>query len=299
MSPLLATPLRCVLAAAGLAVSFLSRRAEMFLGPLLGRAVLALGFRRRIAFENIRNCLPELGPQGWELLLRRNYEHYGILFFEFLHFFSPIQGHYRAYGARISRLEGLEHLERANAKGKGVIVVSAHMGFWEMNPVAGALAGVKPTVVTTVLKPRWLHEKVTAARAEAGVAAALHPGSVPAVLKALRRGECVAFMNDQYARPPMGLRVRFFGVLADTLAAVAPIAARTGAAVVPVAGYRDAEGLCRVRVEPELEIDRSAGGVEATTARLAAKVEGWVRERPEQWLWIHRRFKHADWNDRI
>lgn len=296
MSVWLSLPLRAVLLCAGLAASFLPRSWELRLGPALGRLVLRLGlFKSAIARENIRRCLPELDAAGIERLLTRNYEHYGNLFFEFLHFFSPIPGHYRRYAESVSRLEGRENWERASAKGAGVLFVACHLGFWEMLAAAGGLSGMPLTVVTTTLKPRWLDEMITARRLSTGVRAAYHPGSVPSVLRALRKGESVAFMNDQYARPPMGVPVRFFGVDVDTLAAVAPLAKRTGAAIVPVSAYRDEAGVSRVVIEPELDLGEAQGDAKAGTQVLAAKVEQWVRRRPEQWLWIHRRFKNVDW----
>ncbi|MDD5629623.1 MAG: hypothetical protein PHU21_11200 [Elusimicrobia bacterium] len=290
-------PLRALLFVLGSLAMTLPRAVELRLGPPLGRFILRLGlFRPRIAHDNIRRCLPELGPAGWQALLRRNYEHYGVLFFEFLHFFAPARAHYRDYARRIARLEGYENWRRAHDQGRGVLFVASHVGFWEMLAAAGGLAGMPLTVVTTVLKPAWLHEKIAAARRTTGVAHAYHPGSMPAVLRALRRGDSVAFMNDQYAPPPMGVPARFFGVEVATLAAVGALARRTGAAVVPVSSYRDRDGLVRVVVEPELDVSACINDTPAVTGLVAAKVEGWVRSHPEQWLWIHRRFKNVDWS---
>jgi KDO2-lipid IV(A) lauroyltransferase len=285
-----------VLTSLGLAVSFLPRELELWLGPRFGRLVLALGgFKTGVARENIEHCFPELGEDGRRRLLTANYEHYGILLFEFAHFFSPLRGHYKRYAASISKLEGVANWDKAHAKGKGVIFVSCHVGFWEMLAASGGLAGFKPTVVTTVLKPKWLHDKITQCRESTSVRAAYHPGSVPTVMKALRRGESVAFMNDQYAHPPMGIPVPFFGVKVATLAAVAPIAQRSGAAILPVSCYRDDAGILRVIIEPELSLGEDLKDAEKTTTILAAIVEGWVRRHPEQWLWIHRRFKNVAW----
>ncbi len=298
MSIFLSAPLRVILFIGGLTAALLPRQAELWLGRQLGRLVLACGgFKRRIAYDNIRHCLPELGPKGWQSLLDQNFEHYGMLFFEFLHFFCPQQGHYRSYARRVSRLEGREHWEQAHAKGKGVIFVACHVGFWEMLAAAGGLAGLAPLVVTKVLKPEWLHRQITACRLSTGVRAAYHPGSVPQVLRELRQGGSVAFMNDQYAGPPMGIPVPFFGVKPNTLAAIAPIAQRTGAAIVPVSCYRDENGVSVVVIEHELDLGPALSDTEKTTAILAAKIEAWVRQHPDQWLWIHRRFKNVVWPD--
>lgn len=283
-------PLRALLLLLGAAAVLLPRRAELRLGPALGRLALRLGlFKPGIARENIGRCLSGLGPRGRQLLLERNFEHYGLLFFEYLHFFAPLPGHYRRYMRRHSVVEGLENWRSANAKGNGVLFAACHLGYWEMLAAAGAMSGIPLTVVTTALKPEWLDEKITSERLSTGVRAAIHPGALPAVLRALRRKESVAFMNDQYAPPPMGQPAEFFGIAVDTLAAVAPLAERTGAAVVPAYTYRDSDGLSHIVIEPELPV---AGlGHSAATQAIATKVEGWIRKHPEQWLWVHRRFK--------
>ena len=289
-------PLRVLLFVLGSGVACLPRALEIRLGAALGRLVLACGgFKRKTAEENLRHCFPELGAAERLLLLRRNYGHYGILFFEFLHFFTPWEGHFRRYAERISRLEGYDNWKKAHDRGNGVLFVASHVGFWEMLAAAGGLAGMEPVVVTTVIKPPWLHEAITACRRSTGVRHAFHPGSARTVMQALRDGLSVAFMNDQYAPPPMGMPVTFFGVKVNTLAAIAPLARRTEAAVLPVSSFRGEDGIVRVVIEPELELGETLDDTEATTQLLAAKVESWVRLHPEQWLWIHRRFKNVTW----
>lgn len=272
------------------------RRAELFFGPLLGRLILATGLlKSRVAAENLRHCFPELSEDARRSLLRRNFEHYGLLFFEYLHFFSPFPSHYSAFMEANTRVEGLENWRRASEKGKGVLFVACHLGFWEMLAARGALSGIPLTVVTTVLEPDWLHAMMTATRLSTGVRAAFHPGSMSTVIKAIKRGESVAFMNDQYARPPMGMQVKFFGVKVHTLAAVGPIAKRTGAAIVGAYCVRDEDGKGRIIIEPELDLGPALGDTEAATEAIAARIEAWVRRCPEQWLWMHRRFKNVDW----
>ncbi|MBI3553621.1 MAG: lysophospholipid acyltransferase family protein [Elusimicrobia bacterium] len=294
MSILWSVPLWCLLTTLGLAVSFLPRWAEMKLGPLLGRAAALFGlFKNRIALANIMLALPELGPKGARRLMELNTEHMGTLFFEYVHLFSPIPGHFRRYIAKNSVLEGVEHWRAARAKGKGVIFFCPHLGFWETMAASAGLAGLEPVIVTKVLKPGWLDAKITACRSSTGTTAAYHPGSITTLLRTLRKGGSICFMNDQYARPPMGLPVNFFGRKVDTLSAVASLAKRTGAAVVPAYGYRDSAGVNRIVIEPELDLGTDLEDIAGATQVVAARVEKWVRRRPEQWLWIHRRFKNS------
>ncbi|HVE13711.1 MAG TPA: hypothetical protein VNI01_09990 [Elusimicrobiota bacterium] len=282
------------LTAAALAATALPRSIEVPLGRLLGRLALHVDRRRaKVARENLRRCLPELSASQRERLVRQNFEHYGLLVLELLHMLSPVPGHYRRYAKRVSRLSGFDNWRRAADKGKGVIFASAHMGNWELMVAAGAMHGMPLTMVTRHLKPEWLHKRIEAARLSVDVRALYQPRTLPGVLKALRRGESVGFVIDQYAPPPMGVPALFFGVAVDTLAAVGPIVERTGAAVVPVSTVREGP-LVRTVIEPELELPAppDAGPV---TQVLAAKVEAWVRERPAHWLWAHRRFKNVVW----
>jgi KDO2-lipid IV(A) lauroyltransferase len=296
MSPFASVPLYVLVTALGLFAAALPRRVELFLGKWLGRFGLRLRlFKVKRAAEHIALCFPEKSGAERAAILRDNYEHLGIILFEYMHMLSPIPGHYARYVARISRLEGYENWKRAHDKGRGVLVFSSHMAFWEMSAAATGLAGINPTIVTTRLKPAWLHDRITAARKSCGVDAAFHPGSMPAILRVLHGGGTVAFMNDQYAHPPMGEPVIFFGAQVNTLKVIGPLANRLEAAVLPVSVERDADGVEVVTIEPELDLGDAINDSQEATQVIAERVEAWVRRRPAQWLWIHRRFKNAVW----
>jgi len=95
--------------------------------------------------------------------------------------------------------------------------------------------------------------------------------------------------------PPMGQPLRFFGVMVDTLFAIAPLARRTGAAMIPVRQVREKNGIVRIIVEPELPLGDND---QEDNQRIVDKIESWIRDLPGQWLWVHRRFKHVDWSQR-
>lgn len=292
-------PLRVALFALGLLVSFLPRSVELFLGPLLGR--LALFFaakKRRIAEENIRRCLTELSEEEQRELLRRNSEHWGMVGFEMMHMFSPIPGHFLRYVKKNSVMHDFENWRKAHNKGKGTIIVGCHIGSWEIAAAAGSLAGLTFSIVTRDLTPAWLMKKIESSRLQAGLMAIYQPRTVPALMRALRKGHCVGFVIDQYAAAPMAVKARFFGYEVDTLAAVGPIAHRTGAAVVPTHNYRDEKGIFQVYLDPELDFGDAAGDAQRTTQILADMVEDQVRKNPAQWIWGHRRFKNVDFSDR-
>jgi KDO2-lipid IV(A) lauroyltransferase len=292
VNPLLSAILRVVLHCAGLAVTWLPRSAELFLGRLLGKLFFLLDFKRKkIGLENMRRCLPELGPAGWDALIRRNYEHYGVLTLELLHMFSPVPGHYPAYVRKITRMTGLEHWRKVHNRGKGTLFVTAHMANWEVMCAMGSMSGLPGLMITRRLKPQWLHDWMEARRQEAGIILAYQPRTLPAILKTLRSGGLVGFVMDQYHAPPMGTPVPFFGTVVDTLGAVGSLAQRTGAGVVLCSQVRGEDGLIRCEIEPYDLGDSAADPVEATT-RLAREVERFIRNNPTQWLWVHRRFKN-------
>lgn len=297
MNPVLAPALRVPLHGLGLLVAALPRAWELVLGRALGRLILLLPLRwKRVARENLANCLPELSETAREDLLRANFEHYGILLLELAHMFAPIPGHWRAYAQRTTRLVGFENWKRGHDKGKGVLFCSTHHANWELMASGGALGGVPLTIVTRRLKPQWLHDWMIARRLEAGVKCGIQPRTMPAVLKALKSGESAGFVMDQYMLPPMGAPLRFFGVAVETITAIAPLARRTGAAIIPVRTQRGADGLVRIVFEPELPLE---GTDEEVNQRLADRVEAWIRGNPAQWIWGHRRFKGVDWSKRV
>lgn len=292
MNPLLSGLLRVVLHACGLAVTWLPRAWELALGRVLGKVLYAVDpKRKKIGLENMRRCLPELGPAGWEALLRRNYEHYGVLALELLHMFSPAPGHYPAYVKRITRLSGREHYDKVAGKGKGVLLVTAHMANWEVMCSMAALSGMRGLMITRRLKPQWLHDWMAARREETGIHLAYQPRTLPAILKMLRSGGLVGFVMDQYHAPPMGTPVPFFGTVVDTLAAVGSLSQRTGAGVLLCSQVRKEDGLIHCDIQP-YDLGEAVNDPVEATRLLALEVERFIRENPAQWLWIHRRFKN-------
>lgn len=295
MNPIVAAILRGILTTAGLIVTPWPRGLELRLGTMLGHLFLFFDPKRKpIARENISRCLPELSPAQRERLLRENYEHYGVLLLELLHIFSPIPGHFRRYTARHTVIEGLENWRRAHAKGRGTIIVTAHLANWEMMGQAG-VEGVPCLMVTRRLKPDWFNDRVVAARRSLEVETAYGERIMPRLLRHLKKGKAVGFVLDQYAPPP-SVPATFFGAKVGSQSAVGLLVERTEAAVVPVLQRRDENGVIHIRFEPELELTAAqlADPVLSTEA-LLARIESWIRETPAQWLWVHRRFKNAAW----
>jgi len=187
---------------------------------------------------------------------------------------------------------GFENWKRAQEQGRGVLFLSSHVGNWEIMAAAGAAQGMELLIVTKHLKPEWLHRAIEAGRRRAGVEATYEPRTLKDVLRWLQQGKTVGIVADQYAGPPVGIRVPVFGVPTGTHSAPAMIAKRTGAAVLPVVNYRTPEGGWVVEVRPALLLEpEGPEDLAKQTAAFSRELEKDIRKFPEQWLWIHKRFK--------
>lgn len=261
-----------------------SRFREAF-GKLLGTLIRWTGWRSKVVQENLEHA----GLPGD--LFRQAYSHLGQLILEVVMLLGP----FRQFVVKSSTLEGVEHWRKAKAQGKGVLFLSSHVGNWEIMAATGAIhGGMDLMIVTKHLKPEWLHRAIEKSRKACGVLGAYEPRTLKDVLRHLKSNGTVGFVLDQYAGPPVGVRVPFFGVSVGTSSALAILAKRTGAVVLPVVNFRTPDGRMRVVIrEPVSWISRDNPDHElaVNTARYVECVETDVRSHPDQWLWVHRRFK--------
>jgi len=223
--------------------------------------------------------------------LTESYEQLGNLFLEVILLFGPMK---KFIQKQVDFL-GYENWVSAKNLGHGVIVLSSHLGNWEVMAAAGGvLHQIDAMIVTKILKPSWFHRLVENGRKNCGISGTYEPRTLKDVLKQLSRGETVGFVLDQYAGAPIGVRVPFFGVPVGTANVVAAIAKRTGAPVLPVINYRKPDGRFHVEIQSPLQwIEDPSPHKELAlnTAHYVRVLEGHIRQRPAQWLWIHRRFK--------
>jgi KDO2-lipid IV(A) lauroyltransferase len=188
------------------------------------------------------------------------------------------------------RYEGFSNYERAKARGRGVLVATAHLGNWEFSAFAHALMTEPMAVVARPLDNPLLDEIVTRYRTMSGNRVIgrgqdfLRP-----LVETLRANGAVGILVDQNVTADRGVFVEFFGRLACVDAGLARLAHRTGAAVVPgYALWSESEGKYVLHFEPEIEM---RGDTQADTQAVHVRLEAAIRRAPEQWLWIHRRWK--------
>jgi KDO2-lipid IV(A) lauroyltransferase len=187
------------------------------------------------------------------------------------------------------RYEGLAHYERAKARGKGVLFATAHLGNWELSAYAHALLTEPMNVVVRPLDNPVIDEMVEKRRAMSGNVLLSKRDFARSILHALRKNEPVGILVDQNSSTENGAFVPFFGIDACANLTFAKLAARSGAAVIPGFAVWSAEERRYVlRFYPAVEI---TGDAVADTCRIQHAIELAIREAPEQWLWIHRRWK--------
>jgi KDO2-lipid IV(A) lauroyltransferase len=275
----------------GWAIYILPRRIQLALGRVLGRILYWKKIRLGVVEQNIGIAYPSRNIEFKQELTKKGYEGLGHLIIELVILFGP----FRRFIQTQSELVGVENWRDAVKAGKGAIFISSHVGNWEVMAASGAVFGnIDIMIVTKHLKPEWVHRAVERARARAGVLGTYEPRTLKDVLRHLGKNGSVGFVMDQYSGPPVGVRVPVFGVPVGTPAAIAALAKRTGAAVLPVVSYRDQKGKFRVEIRPAMKWENGEvpmREIAMNTARFAAELEKDIYAHPEQWLWTHRRFK--------
>jgi KDO2-lipid IV(A) lauroyltransferase len=268
--------------------------ALLSLGRTFGRVLrwLPIGFVRT-ARRNLELCLPDLAALERDALIARHFESLGIALFETALAWWASDERIRS----LARIEGLEHLDRALARGTGVILLSAHFTTLEIG--ARIMAATRPTnIMYRPTKNQLLGEFLSRNRARR-TRRAIPRDDIRSLITALKGGEIVWYAPDQSYRKKGAEMVRFFGVPAATNTATSRLARMTGAAVLPYFPERLPDGRgYRVVIQPPLENFPGESPV-ADAERFNHLIEAQVRRAPEQYLWIHRRFKGlaADYPD--
>jgi KDO2-lipid IV(A) lauroyltransferase len=260
-------------------------------GRRLGLAYRRVDARRReLARANIARAFPEMSASDVDALARGVFAHFGGLATELLHAAG------RPVPETTARVEfpRAEAARAASRSGRGVLFLTAHLGNWEYSALGMAAAGVPASVVARPLDNPLLDEWLTAFRTSNGNAIIEKYDAARGMLRVLRKGGVLGVLADQHVGPPDGVPAPFFGRNASTTSALARIVDRTEALVMPAAAIRTGPSRYTLLVEDVLDV-RTLSPAErepvALTARFNAILEQMIRRHPEQWLWLHNRWR--------
>lgn len=263
------------------------------LGSLLGRLFFRiLASRRRIALEGIRESLPSL-PAGSdpEQIASACFSNLGISFIEnckLYHGFSRILD-------RVV-IEGLEHYHTARAKGKGILFLTGHCGNWELSSLYFGFHHHPMVVMVREQKNPYLTRCIENIRSKYGNVIIHKKGALREILRVLRQDGVVGVLIDQAVMPSEGYQVEFLGRPAWTTSMPVLMARKTGAAILP--GFISREGsMHRLVLHPEVVFpsdDMTDEALARDTATLTRYIDSFVRSHPDQWYWVHRRWKSRE-----
>lgn len=259
------------------------------LGSALGEVTWRLDRRHpRVARRNLETAMPELAPAEHRAIARRCFRRQGSLLFDNVHLggLSPERL------CRRLELEGWDNFRRAEEAGRGVLLISGHLGVHELIVHAVPIYKGPVDIVARASGKRPVDDVVGGLRLRHGNRLIPKRGAVWSMLEALRAGGRVAIMPDQRVHPNEGIEVPFFGRPSSTSPFPARVSQRTGAPALPIFGYQVEGGRYRLVARPPI-FPRGEG--DAETQRLAAAylavIEEEIRRRPEEWLWMHERWR--------
>jgi KDO2-lipid IV(A) lauroyltransferase len=254
-------------------------------------AWLALARLRHVGRRNLELALPELPPETRRRILRQLFRNLGWQLVEFCRMPRYTPGNIRGW----LRTEGLDHFLAAEARGKGVLVLTGHFGAWELSSFYHSLMGHPMGMVIRRLDNRVLDDFVNRIRCLHGNRVLHKDDFARGLVTAMRHRGTVGILMDTNMTPPQGEFVKFFGIPACTASGLARVALSTGAAVLPgFCLWEQSEQQYVLHFGPELQVTRSSNheaDILALTQQCNDVLEAWIRLYPDQWLWIHRRWK--------
>jgi KDO2-lipid IV(A) lauroyltransferase len=280
--------LRLMVGAVGQLPRVLARAAGASLGSLVR---VLLSRLHKTGAQNLAMALPEISAEQREAILKGVYRSLGWQLAEF----CKMPRYTAEQASKFIRYDGLENYLAARDKGKGVLVLTGHLGAWELSSFYHSLVGYPMSMVIRKLDNPLVDEYVNRIRCLHGNRVIHKDDFARGLLNAMHKGETVGILMDTNMTPPQGVFVPFFGVPACTATAMARIALKSDAAVVPgFLVWEASEKRYVLRFGPEIALIRSddaQADIVANTALFTSVTESYIRRYPEQWLWVHRRWK--------
>ena len=260
-----------------------AERRGQFIGDLAFRVLRS---RRQRAISNLQLAYPEWSDAKRNEVARGVFRHFGLITADFMR--TPLRTTEELLANM--EIEGFEHYEAAAAIGKGIIACTAHLGNWERFGHWLIATGRQISVVARDANQGEIQDRVAKIRDLTGVIVLSRGDSARPILVKLKRKEIVGILPDQNSEESFA---PFFGKPAGTVLGPAVLHMRTGAVLLPAYCVRVGPGKYRVVLREPIDIDNSMANAEEIMAKLNAVLESVIREYPDQWLWLHDRWKSA------
>ena len=271
-------------------VRVLPRRTGLAIGTALGHLFYLLhAGRRQLAVDNLRAAFPSRTEDDCKTLLRATFGHLGRQVVELFNV-GVMSG---TEMMELVEIEGEEWVEQARAQGKGVMYYTGHFGYWELLVMDHSLRYTPVVVVARTLDNPMLDRMLERIRTRVGTRVVPRQGAIRGLLRALLDRGSVGVMIDQHIQDRSAVMVDFFNRPAATTSAIATLALRTGAPVIPAFGLPLPDGRYRMVYEAPIKPpdDDDPDPVHTYTQRCTDVLEMYVRRYPELWLWMHRRWR--------
>lgn len=280
-----------VLQGVSVVVRCLPRQAALAFGRIVGRlSMWVLRSRYQLAKENMCKALPELSTVEIEKNVRKNFEHIGICGVEMLRLdmFKPGSDDLQRY----FELTDLHHLDNAIALNKGVIILTAHLGFWEIGQFVFPELGIPFSVVAKPMKNPLSDHFFEKLRTPFGTEVLNSRKGARRILKSLQEQRVVAILLDQHISPPGSVVTEFFGRKAYTTSAITTLAMKYQIPIVPLFCLRQADNRYKIWAEPRLILsNNSKNALVENTQKLTNIIEVAIRRDVTQWFWMHKRWR--------
>lgn len=252
------------------------------------------GFRKKVVLDNLKLAFPEWTEEQRLRVGRESVYQLGYNFGEF--FFIPSLS--PDWIQKNVIFEGWENVEKARLQGKGMFFLTLHLGNGDLAANAIAMKGQEIFIITKRFKTQWFNDLWFSIRGAKGVKYidAHAPNNAFEILKALKKNASLVFVLDQYMGKPFGVASTFFGHRTGTAYGLALFAQKTKAPVLPIYTFEGDDKKLHIVVEPAMDTSASVSedkeeSLQRLTQTFNDKLEEIVRRHPEQWMWVHRRWK--------
>ncbi len=273
-------------------ISGIPKNVVCFFGRILGILIYYIDFpHRRIVTRNLKFAYPEWTDEEICKVSKRVFQNLGITIFEIIQlaFFS------KEDFLRNIRIKGEDHLLNAVEGGKGVIIISAHLGNWEAASLfAPCYFGYPVTVVVRKIESGIINRWILKLRTRFGNSVIDKEGALPEMMQTLRSGKILAMLIDQGTTKSEGVELLFYGKKVTVTPAAAMLALRCKSPVLPVFCIREEDQKLAIIIEPPVQLVRTKDlrdDLKTNTQIMTDVIEKAVRKYPDQWLWLHKRWK--------